>query len=132
MNPWITMILFTAPVVFLIDYILRRKKWKDNTKLEKISLVIHMISIIPYLFLSVLGMLWGIAGNSPETDFGNMIYDATLTLAGLYFVVAIIAAIATFVLRKIGKTKASIWINIIAFAYIAIILFVNYLAGGLL
>ena len=132
MNPWITMILLTAPVVFLIDYILRRKKWKDNTKLEKISLVIHMISIIPYLFLSVLGMLWGIAGNSPETDFGNMIYDATLTLAGLYFVVAIIAAIATFVLRKIGKTKASIWINIIAFAYIAIILFFNYLAGGLL
>ena len=111
---------------------IEKEKWKDNTKLEKISLMIHMISIIPYLFLSVLGMLWGIAGNSPETDFGNMIYDATLTLAGLYFVIAIIAAIATFVLRKIGKTKASIWINIIAFAYIAIILFVNYLAGGLL
>ena len=91
-----------------------------------------MASISPYWFLSALGMLWGIAGDSPESAFGNVLYDITLVMAGIFFIIAIVAIIGTFILRKLGKTKASIWINVIAFAYIVIVLFVNYLVGVLL
>ena len=129
MNIWITIGLITAGFVFLIDYLLRRKKWKDNTKEEKISLIIQMISISPYMFSSALGVLWGIAGGSPETEFGNLVYDVTLSLAAFNFIVAIVAVIATFILRKIGKTKASIWINILAFVYMIVVFAVNSFAG---
>ena len=132
MNPWIYVLLTGAGVVFLLDCLLRRKKWKDNTKAEKISLLVNMFSVGPYVFLSVLGMLWGIATSSPETAFGEVLYDATLMMGGTYFIVAFLAAVLSLVLRKKGKVKASIWANIIALAYIAIVLTVNSLVGKLL
>ena len=83
-------------------------------------------------FLSVLGMLWGIVAYSPETAFGAALYDATLMLGGIYFIVAAAAVILSFIFRKTGKIKASIWVNVIAFAYIAVVLTVNSLAGKIL
>ncbi len=77
-------------------------------------------------------MLWGITGSGVETAFGKVLYDATLMLGGFYFIVAIAAVILSFVFRKIGKTKASIWTNVIAFAYIVVVLTVNSLAGEIL
>ena len=75
MNPWILITLVMAGSIFGIDYLLRRKKWTINSKSEKISLLINMFSPGPYIFLSVLGMLWGIAGNSPETALGEVLYE---------------------------------------------------------
>ena len=46
--------------------------------------------------------------------------------------IAAAAAIGSFVFRKIGKAKASIWINVIAFAYMAVLLGANSIAGKLL
>ena len=132
MYPWVIILLVMAAVVFGIDCLIRRKKWKDNTTLEKISLIINMLSVGPYIFLSGLGLLWGITGSSAETAFGKVLYDATLILGGFYFIVAIAAVILSFIFRKIGKIKASIWTNVIAFAYIAVVLTVNYLAGKIL
>ena len=132
MNPWLIIAVVGAGVVFLLDYVLRRKKWKDNTKKEKGSLLVGMISVGVYAFLSALGLLWGIVSYSPDTRFGEVIYDVTLTLGLYYWVVAIAAVIGTFILRKIGKTKASIWLNVIALAYIAVVFGVNYLAGEFL
>ena len=132
MNPWVIILLVMAGVVFGLDYLLRRKKWKDNSKEEKISLIVNMFSVGPYMFLSALGMLWGIASDSPETAFGEMLYNATLVMGGTYFVVAIVAVILSFILRKMGKAKASIWTNVIAFMYIAVLLAVNYLAREIL
>ena len=132
MNPWVMILFVMAGAVFGLDYLLRRKKWKDNSKGEKISLLVNMFSVGAYIFLSALGMLWGIVAYSPETAFGQMLYDATLMLGGIYFIVAVAAVILSFVFRKTGKIKASIWINVIAFAYIAVVLSVNYLAGKIL
>lgn len=132
MNPWIIITFVMAAVVFGIDYLLRRKKWKDNSKAEQISLIVNMLSVGPYAFLSILGMLWGIAPGSPETALGKTLYDVTLTMAGLYFIVALVAVILSFVFRKTGKTKASIWINVIAFLYIVVVLAVNYHSGKIL
>ena len=132
MNPWVMILFVMAGAVFGLDYLLRRKKWKDNSKGEKISLLVNMFSVGVYIFLSALGMLWGIVAYSPETAFGQMLYDATLMLGGIYFIVAVAAVILSFVFRKTGKIKASIWINVIAFAYIAVVLSVNYLAGKIL
>ena len=132
MNPWVIIFFVTAGVVFGLDYLFRRKKWKGNSQEEKISLIVNMFSVGPYIFLSALGMLWGITSNSPETAFGEVLYDATLMMGGVYFIVAAAAVILSFVFRKRGKIKASIWTNVIAFAYIAVVLTVNYLAGKIL
>ena len=121
-----------AGVVFGLDYLFRRKKWQDNSKGEKISLLINMFSVGVYLFLSALGMLWGIGPGSPETSFGKVLYDATMAMGGFYFIVALVAIILSFVFRKIRKIKASIWTNIIALSYMAVVLTVNYLAGKIL
>ena len=132
MNPWAVITLITAGIVFGIDYLLRRKKWKDNSKEEKTSLLVNMFSVGPYAFLSVLGLLLGIAAGSPETAFGEMLYEATRTMASVYFIIATAAVILSFILRKIGKTKLSIWVNIIAVLYIVIVLFANNLIGHLM
>ena len=132
MYPWIIILFVTAGIVFGLDYLLRRKKWKDNSKEEKISLIVNMFSVGPYVFLSVLGMLWGIASGSPETAFGQMLYDATLMMGGIYFIVAIVAVVLSFIFRKKGKIKASIWTNVVALVYIAVVLAVNSLIGKIL
>jgi uncharacterized protein (DUF983 family) len=77
-------------------------------------------------------MLWGIASSSPETAFGQLLYDATLMMGGVYFIIAIAAVILSFVLRAKGKVKASIWIHIITFLYIVAVLVANTLVGELL
>ena len=132
MNPWVIILLVMAGVVFGLDYLFRRKKWQDNSKGEKISLLINMFSVGVYLFLSALGMLWGIVPGSPETSFGKVLYDATMAMGEFYFIVALAAIILSFVFRKIRKIKASIWTNIIALSYMVVVLTVNYLAGKIL
>lgn len=80
MNPWVFILLVGAAAVFGLDLLIRRKKWQNNSRGEKISLIIHMFSIGPHAFLSGLGMLWGLAAGSPETAFGQILYDVTLVL----------------------------------------------------
>lgn len=132
MHLWIIMGLPVAGAVLLIDFLIRRKKWSANTLAEKLSLIVNMISGIPYLFASALGMLLGISGSGAETVIGNVIYEVTLSLAGIYFIIATAAIVGSLILRKIGKIKASIWINVAALAYIVVVVVANYLAVELL
>ena len=132
MNPWIIIFLMAAGVVFVLDRLLRRKKWADNSKEEKISLMVNMLTAGPYVFLSALGMLLGIVPNSPKTAFGNVLDEVTLTMAGTYFAVALVATVLSLVFRKKGKTKASTWVNIIAVVYIVAVMIVNSLVGKII
>ena len=132
MNPWIFITLTMAGIIFGVDFLLRKKKWNDNSKKEKISLLLNMFSAGPYIFLSVLAMLWGIVAYSPETAVGEVLYSATLTMGSFYFVVAIGAVAASLILRKKEKVRASIWVNVIALAYIAVVLGANSLVGSIL
>ena len=132
MYPWIIILFVAAFAVFAIDYLIRRKKWKDNSKAEKISLLVNMFSVGPYVFLSFLALLWGIVPGNPESAFGKILYEATLTIGSFYFVVAIAAVILSFVFRKKGKIKASIWVNVAALLYIVAVLAINSLSGKIL
>lgn len=132
MNPWIIICFASAAVVFGLDYLLRRKKWKDNSTAEKRSLLIHMFSVGPHAFLSALGALWGIVPATPKAALGQTLYDATLMMGRIHFIIAIAAVVLSFVFRKTGKIKASIWVHVIAFVYIAAVLAVNSLAGKVL
>ena len=132
MNPWVIILFTMAVIVFGVDFLLRRKKWKENSKEEKISLIVNMFSVGPYIFLSILGMLWGIVPGSPDTSFGEILYDAMLMMSGTYFLVAGAAVILSLAFRKSGKTKASIWVNVIAFLYIAAVLAINSFASKVL
>ena len=91
-----------------------------------------MFSVEPYIFLSALGMLWGIVAYNPETVFGKMIYDVTLMMGTTYFIVAFIIVILSLFLRKKGKVKASIWLNVVALLYILIVLTLNSFVGKVL
>ena len=132
MYPWIIILFVAAFAVFAIDYLVRRKKWKENSKAEKISLLVNMFSVGPYVFLSFLALLWGIVPGNPESAFGKILYEATLTIGSFYFVVAIAAVILSFVFRKRGKIKESIWVNVAALLYIVAVLAINSLAGKIL
>ena len=132
MNPWVIILFAMAGIVFGVDFLLRKKKWKENSKEEKISLIVNMFSVGPYIFLSILGMLWGIVPGSPDTSFGEILYDVTIMMSGIYFLVAGAAVILSLVFRKSGKTKASIWVNVIAFLYIAAVLAINSFASKVL
>ena len=132
MEIWIIITLIMAGVVFGIDYLLRRKKWKDNSNVELFSLLVNMFSVGPYGFLSMLGMFWGLVDYYPESNFGQLIYEATLRMAGTYFIIAFIVIIMTFILRKIGKNKISIVINVIALVYIVLVLAINCLVAQIL
>ena len=132
MYPWIIILFVAAFAVFAIDYLIRRKKWKDNSKAEKTSLLVNMFSVGPYVFLSFLALLWGIVPGNPESAFGKILYEATLTIGSFYFVVAIAAVILSFVFRKKGKIKESIWVNVAALLYIVAVLAINSLAGKIL
>ena len=129
MNPWIIIVLIAAGIVFVIDRLLRKKKWEDNSKEEGISLLVNMFTSGPYVFLSAIGMMLGIVANSPKTFFGKVLNEVTLTMASTYFVVAIVALVLSLVFRKKGKIKASIWVNIIALVYIVAVMVVNSLVG---
>ena len=50
-------------------------------------------------------------------------------MANYIWIVAIFSTITSFILRKKGKTKASILTNILTLAYIIIVFVVNHLAG---
>ena len=132
MEIWVIVGLPIAGIIFLLDYLLRRKKWRDNTREEKVGLLLNMISVVPYMIFSAFGILMGITGNGTETALGNAIYEVTIALAEIYFIVALAAIIGTLILRKIGKNKASIWLNVSALAYIIVVAFVNYFANELL
>ena len=132
MHIWLIITLIMAGVVFGIDYLLRRKKWNDNSNIELFSLIINMFSVGPYGYLSVLGMFWGLVDYRPETNFGSLIYDITLKMAGIYFIIAFVVVIVSFILRIIGKNKISILINIIAFVYILLVLAINCLVSQIL
>ncbi len=127
MNPWVVILLLGAVIVFLLDFIFRRKKWKGNTKAEKVSLLINMVFVGIYLFASGLGLLWGITGSGADTAFGQTLYNVTLAMLGFNWLIAIIATIGSFILRKKGKIKASILINVIGLGYMIILFVINYL-----
>ena len=127
MNPWIIILLLGAVVVFLLDFIFRRKKWKSNTKTEKVSLLLNMVFVGIYIFASGLGLLWGITGSGADTAFGQIVYDVTLTMLGFNWVIALVATIGSFILRKRGKIKASILINVIGLGYMIALFVISYL-----
>ena len=127
MYPWIIILFIAAFAVFAIDYLVRRKKWKDNSKAEKTSLLVNMFSVGPYVFLSFLGILWGIVPGNPESAFGKVLYEATLFMGSTFFVVAIAATFLSLILRKKEKIKASIWINVICLGYMIILFVISWL-----
>lgn len=45
MYPWIIILFVMAGIMFGLDYLIRRKRWKDNSRGEKISLIINMFSV---------------------------------------------------------------------------------------
>ena len=48
-------------------------------------------------------------------------------MLGFNWIIGIGATTGAFILRKKGKTKASIWVNVIGLGYILILFAINYI-----
>ena len=86
-----------------------------------------MIFVGIYIFVSMLGMLWSITGGGADTAFGQGLYDVTIVMLGFNWLVVIVTTIGAFILRKKGKIKASILINVIGLGYMIILFAINCL-----
>ena len=111
MNLWITIGIFLALVYYLIDLILRRRKWSSNTKEEKISLVLGMAILSVYAFCSALGMLVGIVGGG-NSILAEVVHQATIAVGAVIWLLSLVSAIGSIILRKKGKARASIMIHL--------------------
>lgn len=111
MYPWIILGLFLAGLYYLVDRLVRRKKWKNNTKQEKASLIISMVCLPVYAFFSALGALIGIVagGSSPAAE---LLWMASVVVGGLFWMAALGITVASLVLRKRGKLRASCMIHV--------------------
>ena len=132
MESWFILSAPLVGLILLLDFLLRKKKWRENTAGEKVSLLINLIAIAPYMVLSAYGILMGITGCGAETELGLIVYDVTLYMASAYVLVALGAVVVAFLLRLFGKVKASIWIHAAAIGYIVVLSVVNYLASTFL
>ena len=121
MAVWSIPTLAFAGIVFLIDFIMRRKKWSENTKTEQIGLILTLLVSFPYMFSSAYGLLFGIVGPQGTSPFMLTLYEiVVLGGKGIVFV-CLAATVASLILRKCGKATASNWSLVIGLLYCAVI-----------
>lgn len=124
---WIIPTLIFAGIILLIDFIVRRKKWSQNTKTEKIGLILTVVAAFPYIFCSIYGILFGIVGAQGTSAVMAALHNIVeLCGKGIVFV-SFAAVIASLVLRKLGKAAASNWSLGIGLIYCAVITGVSFL-----
>lgn len=105
-------------VFFGVDYLVRRKKWKDNTKDEKASLIINLVTIPVYYIMGTVGILFAIVGTTAKTEFGNILFEISGVLSSFTGVIVLIVTIGALILRKKGQVRGSKWIHMGSFIYI--------------
>lgn len=124
---WSIPTLALAGLILLIDFIVRRKKWDENTKTEKIGLILTLLVSFPYIFCSIYGVLFDIVGAKGTSALMITLYEiVVLGGKGIVFV-CLAATIASLVLRRLGKAAASNWSLVIGFLYCAVITGVSFL-----
>ncbi len=124
---WVVPTLLFAGTVLLIDFIVRRKKWQENTKNEKIGLVLTLLVSFPYIFCSIYGALIDIVGAQGTSSLMITLHEiVVLGGKGVVFI-CLAATIASLILRKCGKAAASNWSLLIGFLYCAVITGVSFL-----
>ena len=127
MSAWIGVCLFFTGIVVLIDYILRRKKWSENSRSEKNGLALTLLASFPFILCSAYGILLGIVGPSGKSSFMIGLYNVVLIAGKATFLVCLGVTIASLVLRKIGKARAANWALVMGLCYCVVFLGVSFL-----
>ena len=124
---WSIPTLAFAGIILLVDFIARRKKWGENTKTEKIGLILTLLVSFPYIFCSIYGVLFDIVGAKGTSALMITLYEiVVLGGKGIVFV-CLAATIASLVLRRLGKAAASNWSLVIGLLYCAVITGMSFL-----
>ena len=127
---WAVPCLFFTGIVYLIDFLLRRKKWADNTQSEKNGLILTFLMSFPYLICSAYGIFMGIVGPSHDGELMRKLYEILLVVGGATFAVCLLATISSLVLRKLGKSVAANWSLLIGLFYCVAVLAASFLIQG--
>jgi len=120
MEIWLLMFIVVILLLFGVDFLLRRKKWRENTKQEKQSLLIGAACVPAYELLSVLGIFLSIAAPTAETELGGWLFDAAVMTGRFIWIVSLAAVILGLFLRKRGNPQASKLAQLAAMGYIAV------------
>ena len=104
---WCAPTLCLAAVVLLIDFVLRRKKWSENTKSEKNGLILTLVVSFPYIFCSIYGRLMGLVDPRGKGALTDLIFEVLLVAGKGTIFVCLAALVASLVLRRQGKAVAS-------------------------
>ena len=123
---WCVPSLCFTGVVLLIDFIVRRKKWSENTKSEKIGLALTLLVSFPYIFCSIYGYLFRILGARRNSPLMKALYEIAVAAGVGTVFVCIIATIASLVLRKKGKAAASNRVLLLGLLYCAVMTAVSF------
>ena len=124
---WSIPTLAFAGIILLVDFIARRKKWDENTKTEKIGLILTLLVSFPYIFCSIYGVLFDIVGAKGTSALMIALYEiVVLGGKGIVFV-CLAATVASLVLRRLGKAAASNWSLVIGLLYCAVITGMSFL-----
>lgn len=122
---WIIPSLLFAGIVLMIDFLVRRKKWNENTGDEKIGLVLTLLFSYPFVFGSSMGILFG------NTSVNGLLELVIAVIVCGLPVISLASTIAALVLRKCGKAKASNWALMIGFLYYALLRTLNIIRSFL-
>ena len=114
---WILLAVAATGIVWLIDFIVRRKTWNQNTQAEKGSLVMTFMFSFPYIFTSVAGTLLG------KLDLGEKALSPIVVAAGYATPAVVIAGVLeSIILRKQGKVAEANLAQIFAFGYCCVVI----------
>lgn len=120
MYPWIIVGLFLAGIYYLIDRVVRRTKWKDNTPEEKKSMTVGMVCMSIYAFFSVVGIFVGIVG-AGHSELAQLFHRLCVAMGAAAWAVALGVTLVSIWLRKKQKTKASTLIHILGVGYMVLL-----------
>lgn len=113
MSIWLMIGAFFAAVYYLIDWLFRRRKWNDNTPLEKKSLIIAMACQPAYALFSVFGVFVGAFGGG-LTELSQILHQISTAMGAFIWLVTLAVSFLSILLRKLNKPMASCLVHLLA------------------
>lgn len=128
---WIFLSLSYIVVLFLADYGLRKKHWRNNSVEEKRSLLIYITCGILYLICSMMSVFMGMAGEPYMSGFGLFMFKTAAYMSMAMPLVCLAVLGGNILLRKKNHLKKANQLHLIAIVYILLTTVITFMADAI-
>lgn len=128
---WILLIISYLVILGLVDYLIRKKHWRDNSLEEKRSLLVYFGCGIVYLVFSMIGVFVGISGEPYESGVGIALFNIAAYMSMATPAVCAIVSVLNIMLRKKNEFSKSNRIHLLAIIYILVSLLLSFIADAI-